>query len=164
MLEANHKVELLLVEDNVDDLDMALHGLRKMNFANHIHVARDGVEALDFIFCRGPYAGRSMESGPKVVLLDLKLPKIDGLEVLRQMKSDPRTRTIPVVVLTSSKEQSDVAESYKLGSNSYIVKPVNFEDFAPAMQRLGMYWLLLNQPPESESMRPAAMGEERANP
>jgi CheY-like chemotaxis protein len=148
MVETNNGVEILLVEDNLDDLDLALHGLRKMNFANHIHVARDGVEALDFVFCRGPHARRAIESGPKVVLLDLKLPKVDGLEVLRQIKSDPRTRTIPVVVLTSSKEQSDVAESYRLGGNSYIVKPVNFEDFALAMQRLGLYWLLLNQPPD----------------
>jgi CheY-like chemotaxis protein len=143
-----HEVEILLVEDNPDDLDMAVHALRKANLANHIQVARDGVEALDFIFCRGEYANRKIENGPKVVLLDLKLPLVDGLEVLRNIKSDPRTRTIPVVVLTSSKEQSDVVESYKLGVNSYIVKPVNFEQFATAVQKLGLYWLLLNQPPK----------------
>ena len=143
-----HEVEILLVEDNPDDLDMALHALQKMNLANHIQVARDGVEALDFIFCRGPHAGRKIENGPKVILLDLKLPKVDGLEVLRNIKGDPRTKTIPVVVLTSSKEQSDVVESYKLGVNSYIVKPVNFEQFAEAVQKIGLYWLLLNQPPK----------------
>jgi two-component system response regulator len=147
MSDAN-EVELLLVEDNSDDLEMALHALRKMNLANHIQVARDGVEALDFIFCRGPHAGRNIENGPKVVLLDLKLPKVDGLEVLQKIKGDPRTRAIPVVVLTSSKEQSDVVESYHLGVNSYIVKPVNFAQFAEAVQKLGLYWLLLNQPPK----------------
>jgi CheY-like chemotaxis protein len=117
--------------------------------ANQIQVARDGVEALDFIFCRGPHADRKIVNAPKVVLLDLKLPKVDGLEVLRAIKSDPRTQAIPVVVLTSSKEQNDVVESYKLGVNSYIVKPVNFTQFAEAVQRLGLYWLLLNQPPKS---------------
>jgi two-component system, response regulator len=142
------EVEILLVEDNPDDLDMALHALRKMNLANNIQIARDGVEALDFIFCRGPHAGRTAFSGPKVILLDLKLPKIDGLEVLKQIKSDPRTKTIPVVVLTSSQEESDVAASYQQGGNSYIVKPVNFEAFAVAMQQFGLYWLLLNQPPK----------------
>jgi CheY-like chemotaxis protein len=142
-----HEVEILLVEDNPDDLDMALHALRKMNLTNRIQVARDGVEALDFIFCRGAFAGRKIENGPRVVLLDLKLPKVDGLEVLRAIKADPRTKTIPVVILTSSKEQSDVVESYKLGVNSYIVKPVNFAQFAESVQKLGMYWLLLNQPP-----------------
>ncbi len=147
MIETN-EVEILLVEDNPDDLEMALHALRKMNLANHIQIARDGVEALDFIFCRGPHAGRTVESGPKVILLDLKLPKVDGLEVLRQIKNDPRTKSIPVVVLTSSKEESDVAESYEQGGNSYIVKPVNFEDFAVAMQQFGLYWLLLNQSPK----------------
>ncbi len=143
-----NEVEILLVEDNPDDLDMAVHALRKMKLANKIQVARDGVEALDFIFCRGVFAGRKFENAPKVVLLDLKLPKVDGLEVLRQIKDDPRTKSIPVVVLTSSKEQNDVVESYKLGVNSYIVKPVNFEQFAESVQKLGLYWLLLNQPPK----------------
>ena len=145
-----NEVEILLVEDNPDDLDMAVHALRKMKLANKIQVARDGVEALDFIFCRGVFAGRKFENAPKVVLLDLKLPKVDGLEVLRQIKDDPRTKSIPVVVLTSSKEQNDVVESYKLGVNSYIVKPVNFERFFEAVQQLGMYWLLLNQPPKAD--------------
>jgi CheY-like chemotaxis protein len=142
-----NEVEILLVEDNPDDLDMALHALRQSKLANRIHVARDGVEALDFIFCRGAHAGRKMEDGPKVVLLDLKLPKVDGLEVLKKIKGDPRTKIIPVVVLTSSKEQNDVVETYQLGVNSYIVKPVNFEQFAESVQKLGLYWLLLNHPP-----------------
>jgi CheY-like chemotaxis protein len=148
MSEPN-EIEILLVEDNPDDLDMALHALRKMNLANRIQVARDGVEALDFIFCCGSHAARKMENMPKVVLLDLKLPKVDGLEVLRAIKSDTRTKNIPVVVLTSSKEQNDVVSSYQLGVNSYIVKPVNFVQFAEAVQKLGLYWLLLNQPPKT---------------
>src|SRR5580698_8957160 len=143
-------VELLLVEDNPEDLKMTLRALKKANLANHIHVARDGEEALQFIFCEGEYAGRKIENTPKVILLDLKLPKVDGKEVLQRIKSDPRTKTIPVVVLTSSKEQNDVVESYQLGVNSYIVKPVNFEGFVTAVQQLGMYWLLLNQPPRIE--------------
>jgi CheY-like chemotaxis protein len=141
-------VEILLVEDSPQDLELALRALRKANLTNHIEIARDGVEAMEFIFCEGPYVGRKIEDGPKVILLDLKLPKIDGLEVLQRIKSDPRTQHIPVVVLTSSKEQSDVVESYRLGVNSYIVKPVNFEQFAEAVQQLGMYWLLLNHPPK----------------
>ena len=141
-------VELLLVEDNPEDLKMTLRALKKANLANHIHIARDGAEALQFIFCEGEYSGRKIENAPKVILLDLKLPKVDGKEVLERIKSDPRTKMIPVVVLTSSKEQSDVVESYKLGVNSYIVKPVNFEGFAAAVQELGMYWLLHNQPPK----------------
>lgn len=143
-------VEILLVEDNPDDLALSLRALRKANLANHIQVARDGAEALEFIFCEGPHANRKIENGPKVVLLDLKLPKVDGLEVLRRIKSDPRTKSIPTVVLTSSKEQKDVVESYQLGVNSYMVKPVNFERFVATVQELGMYWLLLNQPPKME--------------
>ena len=145
----NKEIEILLVEDNQDDLDMTLRSLRKANLANHIQIARDGAEALEFIFCQGPHIGRKIEHGPKVVLLDLKLPKIDGMEVLKRVKGDPRTKMIPIVMLTSSKEQKDVIESYHLGVNSYIVKPVNFEGFAAAVQELGMYWLLLNQPPKS---------------
>jgi CheY-like chemotaxis protein len=140
-------VEILLVEDDPDDLDLTLRALRKSCMANRIHVARDGVEALEFIFCEGPHAHRSIDQVPKVVLLDLKLPRLDGLEVLRRLKSDPRTRSIPVVVLTSSREQSDVVASYDLGVNSYIVKPVNFDSFVKSVSDLGMYWLLLNQPP-----------------
>jgi CheY-like chemotaxis protein len=143
-------VELLLVEDNPEDLKMTLRALKKANLANHIHIVRDGAEALQFIFCEGEYAGRKIENAPKVILLDLKLPKVDGKEVLERIKSDPRTKMIPVVMLTSSKEQSDVVDSYNLGVNSYIVKPVNFERFAAAVQDLGMYWLLHNQPPKLE--------------
>jgi CheY-like chemotaxis protein len=140
-------IELLLVEDNAQDLDLALRALRKANLTNAIHVARDGVEALDYLFCEGPHAGRNREQVPRVILLDLKLPRVDGLDVLRRIKSDPRTQTIPVVVLTSSSEQSDLVESYQLGANSYIVKPVNFERFLVAVGQLGLYWLLLNEPP-----------------
>jgi two-component system, response regulator len=143
-----NEIEILLVEDSPDDLEMTLRALRKARLANNIHVARDGAEALEFIFALGPHAGRNVENGPKVILLDLKLPKVDGLEVLRRVKADPRTKIIPVVALTSSKEQPDVAECYKLGVNSYIVKPVDFERFAAAVSELGMYWLLLNQPPK----------------
>jgi CheY-like chemotaxis protein len=138
------------VEDNPEDLKMTLRALKKANLANHIHIVRDGAEALQFIFCEGEYAGRKIENAPKVILLDLKLPKVDGKEVLERIKSDPRTKMIPVVMLTSSKEQSDVVDSYNLGVNSYIVKPVNFERFAAAVQDLGMYWLLHNQPPKLE--------------
>jgi two-component system response regulator len=141
-------VELLIVEDNPQDLELALRALRKAHLSNCIHVARDGAEALDFVFCKGAHALRKLSDGPKVIMLDLKLPKIDGIEVLRRIKADPRTKMIPVVMLTSSKEQSDVVESYKLGVNSYIVKPVNFERFAEAVHDLGLYWLLLNQPPK----------------
>jgi two-component system response regulator len=141
-------VEILLVEDSSADLELAVRALRKANLANHIQIARDGVEALEFLFGEGVHAGRQLDDGPKVILLDLKLPRVDGLEVLKRIKSDSRTNGIPVVVLTSSNEQNDIVESYKLGVNSYIVKPVNFERFAAAIQQLGMYWLLLNQPPK----------------
>jgi len=144
-----NQTEILLVEDSQDDLDMTLRALRKANMANHIEVARDGAEALDFIFCEGAHAARQIENMPKLIVLDLKLPKVSGMEVLRRIKTDPRTKMIPVVMLTSSKEQKDVIESYGLGTNSYIVKPVDFESFAEAVQKLGMYWLLLNQPPQT---------------
>lgn len=143
-----NEIEILLVEDNADDLEMTTRALRKANLANKIQVARDGAEALEFIFCEGAHAGRRIESFPRLILLDLKLPKVDGFEVLKRLKADPRTRLIPVVILTSSKEQRDVIESYHLGVNSYIVKPVNFEGFVSAVGELGMYWLLLNQPPK----------------
>ena len=140
-------VEILLVEDSAEDLELTLRALRKANLANHIEIARDGAEAIDFIFGEGTHAGRDSTDVPKLILLDLKLPRVDGLEVLKRIKCDPRTSHIPIVVLTSSKEQNDVTESYRLGVNSYIVKPVNFEGFTAAVQDLGMYWLLLNQPP-----------------
>jgi len=142
----NH-VEILLVEDNPNDLALTLRAFQKNNLANHIHVVRDGAEALEFILCTGAYANRNIENGPKVILLDLKLPLVDGLEVLRRIKADPRTQKIPVVVLTSSREERDIVESYQLGVNSYIVKPVDFEQFTASVRTLGMYWLLLNQPP-----------------
>jgi two-component system, response regulator len=140
-------VEILLVEDSPQDVELALRALKKANLRNRIEVARDGVEALDFIFCEGAHAGRRIEQAPKVIFLDLKLPKVDGLEVLQRIRGDARTKMIPVVVLTSSKEQRDVVESYRLGVNSYVVKPVSFEQFASAVQQLGLYWLLLNEAP-----------------
>ncbi len=139
-------VEILLVEDNPNDVELTLHVFRKNHISNHIHVVRDGVEALDFIFCTGTYAGRNIEDRPRVILLDLKLPFVDGLEVLQRIKGDLRTQTIPVVVLTSSREESDIVRSYQLGVNSYIVKPVDFEQFNESVKNLGFYWLLLNQP------------------
>lgn len=140
-------VEILLVEDDPNDVELTLHALKKNNIANRIRVMRDGAEALEYIFGTGAYAGHNVNNHLKVILLDLKLPKVDGLEVLRQVRADPRTRTIPVVVLTSSREERDIVESYTLGVNSYIVKPVDFEQFTDAVRTLGLYWLLLNQPP-----------------
>lgn len=144
-------LEILLVEDNPNDLQLTLRALKKARIGNRVHVARDGEEALDYVFGEGAYAGRDVTDTPKMILLDLKLPKIDGIEVLRRIKADDRTRFIPVVMLTSSKEQRDVIESYRLGVNSYIVKPVDFERFAAAVQDLGMYWLVLNHPPKLEA-------------
>jgi two-component system response regulator len=145
-------VEILLVEDNPSDVELTLHALRSNNLANRIRVVRDGAEALEYMFCTGEYAGRSIGNGPKVVLLDLKLPKVDGLEVLRRIKSDPRTKSIPVVMVTSSREERDVVESYELGVNSYVVKPVDFEALTDAVRQLGMYWLIFNErPATSES-------------
>jgi len=144
---ATEEVEILLVEDNVAEVELTLHALRHHKIANRIHIARDGEEALDFLFCRGPHSGRSFHRAPCLVLLDLKLPKVDGLEVLRQLKSDPRTRIIPVVILTSSKEECDVFTSYQTGVNSYIQKPVDFDQFREVVKNLGLYWLLVNEPP-----------------
>jgi len=150
MNSVSSSVEVLLVEDNPHDLELALRALRKNNVANHIQVARDGVEALEYLFATGAFEGRDVSDHPRVVFLDLKLPRVDGLEVLRQLRADPRTRTIPVVVLTSSAEERDRIESYQLGVNSYVVKPVDFENFAAAVQQIGFYWLLLNKPPKGE--------------
>ena len=144
-------VEILLVEDNPHDIGLTLHAFRKHNLTNRIHVVRDGAEALDYVFCSGAYASRKKDDGPKVILLDLKLPKVDGLEVLRRIKADPTTSMIPVVVMTSSREERDLIESYRLGVNSYIVKPVNFENFSAAVAEIGHYWLLTNEAPPSLS-------------
>jgi two-component system, response regulator len=139
-------LDILLVEDNQDDADLALHALRQEKLANRILVARDGEEALDFLFCRGGFSNRSFDHPPKLVLLDLKLPKVDGMEVLRQVKSNPRTKTIPIVILTSSKEERDLVASYNLGANSYIQKPVDFDKFRETVKNVGLYWLVTNQP------------------
>lgn len=143
------EVEILLVEDNPTDAELAIRALKKSNLANSLVWVKDGAEALDFIFATGEYSGRSVTCPPKVILLDLRLPKVDGMEVLRRVKADERTRAIPVVVLTSSKEDRDIAESYQLGVNSFISKPVEFDAFAKTVSELGMYWLLVNRPPVS---------------
>jgi two-component system response regulator len=139
-------IEILLVEDNPRDAEMTLRALRKQNLANKVQLAKDGAEALDFLFARGAYTHRDPNHVPKLVLLDLKLPKVSGLEVLRAIKGDEQTRTIPVVVLTSSQEEKDMVESYRLGVNSYIVKPVDFDKFVESVGQLGLYWLLVNKP------------------
>jgi len=142
----NEKVEILLVEDNPNDVELTLHALKKSHLTNNIHVVRDGEEALDFFFGNADKDPSEKIPGPKVILLDLKLPKIDGMEVLRRLKGNPATRSIPVVVLTSSNEERDIVETYSLGVNSYIVKPVDFAKFVQSMHTLGMYWLMLNRP------------------
>jgi CheY-like chemotaxis protein len=149
----NSKVDILLVEDNQDDIDLALHALRQGKLANSIFVVRDGEEALDFIFCRGQFSQRSVDHPPKLVLLDLKLPKVDGLQVLKAVKADSRTKTIPIVVMTSSKEERDMVESYNSGVNSYIQKPVDFDQFRNTVKTLGLYWLVVNQPPVNNGVR-----------
>ena len=140
-------MEILLVEDNPEDVEITLRTFRKYNLSNKIHVVRDGEEALECIFCTGRYAGRSPSSDPRLILLDLKLPKVDGIEILERCKSDPRTKSIPVVVLTSSREERDLVNSYNLGVNSFVVKPVDFSQFTEAVRRLGLYWMVLNQLP-----------------
>jgi two-component system, response regulator len=144
-------VEILLVEDNPNDEELTLYALKKINITNHIQVVRDGAEALEYLFCTGAYAHLRINDPPKVILLDLKLPKLDGLEVLERIKADPRTRIIPVVVLTSSQEERDIVESYQLGVNSYIVKPVDFEQFVDSVRQMGLYWMLLNKTPLPKS-------------
>jgi two-component system, response regulator len=138
-------VDILIVEDNPDDAELTIRALKKQNLANNIFVLEDGAEALDFIFCRGKYEDRTITRPPKVVFLDLKLPKVSGLEVLKEIKSNPKTRKLPVVVVSSSKEDPDIREAYELGANSYVVKPVDFDDFLKAMTNTGLFWLLVNE-------------------
>ncbi|MBI3183988.1 MAG: response regulator [Myxococcales bacterium] len=149
---------ILLIEDNPDDEALTIRALTKANILNSVVVARDGVEALEYLFCTGRYAGRSLEDLPQMVLLDLKLPKVDGLEVLRRLRDDERTRLLPVVVLTSSSEDSDVQRAYDLGANSYIRKPVDFVQFAESVRQIGLYWLVLNisSPPSARAVEPPA--------
>jgi two-component system, response regulator len=150
------EVEILLVEDNPDDVELTLHALRKEKLANNIHVARDGEEALEFLFCSGNHTERSFERPPRLVLLDLKLPKVDGMEVLKRLKADARTKAIPVVILTSSKEERDLINGYGLGANSYIQKPVDFEQFRDTIKNVGLYWLVINQLPVVNNLSQAA--------
>ncbi|PYV08317.1 MAG: two-component system response regulator [Acidobacteria bacterium] len=146
-------VEILLVEDNPDDAELALHALKRENLVNRIEIARDGEEALNFLFCRGPHAKRDFNHQPRLVLLDLKLPKVDGLEVLREIKNNPRTKAIPVVILTASREERDLVNGYQLGVNAYIQKPVDFEQFRQIVKQLGMFWLVVNQPPPTAAFK-----------
>ena len=147
-------IEILLVEDNLNDAELTIRSLRKHNLTNNLHHVHDGVEALEFLFGTGTYADRGASPPPRVVLLDIKLPRVDGIEVLRRIKSDERTKTIPVVMLTSSKEDRDVVESYRLGANSYILKPVDFDKFAHVVSELGLYWSVLNEPPRRAEQAP----------
>jgi len=147
VMDKNSSLRILLVEDNPDDVELALHAFAEFKLANRVQVAHDGAEALDFLFCRGPHAQRDPLDWPKVVLLDLKLPKVDGLEVLRQIRGNPKTHFLPVVILTSSREERDIVEGYRLGVNSFIQKPVDFEQFTAAIRTLGLYWLVMNHPP-----------------
>jgi len=140
-------IEILLIEDNAADVELTQRAFEVDHLANRIEIVRDGAEALDFLFCRGAYGNRSFDRPPRLVLMDLKLPKVDGLEVLRQVKDDPRTKAIPIIVMTSSTEENDLVRSYHYGANSYIQKPVDFGDFQKIVKTLGLYWLLVNAPP-----------------
>jgi CheY-like chemotaxis protein len=152
-------VDILLVEDSLDDAELAMHALRRENLANSIFIARDGEEALDFVFCRGSFSERSFDYPPKLVLLDLKLPKVDGMQVLKAIKADPRTKTIPVVILTSSKEERDLVSGYGLGVNSFIQKPVDFDQFRDTVKSVGLYWMVINQPPIKSTTESIAAAE-----
>jgi len=153
----SHEVEILLVEDSPEDAELTIRALRRYKIANEIQVAEDGAEALDFLFCRGAFKGRLPSQVPRLVLLDLKLPKVSGMEVLRAIRGDERTKAIPVVVLTSSKEERDLIDGYKLGVNAYAQKPVDFEQFSETVRQIGMFWMLINQPPP-----PGAFGATKA--
>jgi two-component system, response regulator len=142
-----NEVDILLVDDSQEDVDLTLHALRTENLANRVFIARDGEEALEFLFCTGPHVRRSFDHPPKLVLLDLKLPKVDGMQVLKQVKDDPRTKMIPVVLMTSSREERDLVRGYNLGANSYLQKPVDFDEFRKMVKLLGLYWLVTNRPP-----------------
>ncbi len=148
------EVDILLVEDSPDDVELTLHALRRERLANRIFVVRDGEEALDFLFCSGSYADRSFDHPPRLVLLDLKLPRVNGTEVLKRIKADARTKAIPTVVLTSSKEERDLVSSFNLGANSYIQKPVDFDQFRETVKKVGLYWLVTNQHPLSNALSP----------
>jgi len=150
------EVDILLVDDSQEDVALTLHALRSENLASRVFVAHDGEEALDFLFCSGPHSERSFDHPPKLVLLDLKMPKVDGLQVLKQIKGDARTRTIPVVLMTSSREERDMASGYDLGANSYLQKPVDFDEFRKLVKLLGLYWLVTNQAPVSNGKAQAA--------
>lgn len=143
-----HGIEILLVEDNIDDANLTIRALKKSNLANQLFHVKDGAEAFDFIYAQGAYTDRKLMEMPKVIFLDLKMPKVDGMEVLRKLKADDLTKDIPIVILTSSKEDPDIKTCYELGANSYIVKPVEFENFYETVSQLGMYWLMINQPPK----------------
>src|SRR3954468_16806824 len=155
-MNTHHEVDILLAEDNPDDVELTLHALRREHLANNIYTVRDGEEALEFLFCTGNHGGRNFDHPPRLVLLDLKLPKLTGLEVLKRVKEDPRTRAIPIVVLTSSKEERDLVDSYNLGANSYIQKPVDFDQFRQMVKNVGMYWMVINQQPLSTPVADAA--------
>jgi CheY-like chemotaxis protein len=155
----SHAVEILLVDDSPEDVELTIRALRRHKIANEIEVVEDGAEALDFLFCRGAYKRRKFPHPPKLILLDLKLPKVDGLEVLRAMRADDRTKTIPVVILTSSEEQRDLITGYNLGVNAFVQKPVDFEQFGEAIRHIGMFWMLVNQaPPPGASKEGKAQG------
>jgi len=153
------EVDILLVDDSQEDVALTMHALRSENLANRVFVARDGEEALEFLFCTGPHAERSFDHPPKLVLLDLKLPKVDGMQVLKRVKSDERTRVIPVVLMTSSKEERDRIIGYNLGVNSYLQKPVDFDEFRKMVKLLGLYWLVTNQPPVANGWQAAKQAQ-----